>query len=93
MKHSGHIRLSCEAGGAGVVLMSIRNVTCVLNTRVVRDLAIVIKMSAPLAVIAFVLSFLLGDVSSMEGDPDPCQGICACFFVNRFQAKAWFQGS
>ena len=71
LKHGGDVRCGSRTWGTGVVLMSVRDITRVLDTRVMRDLAIVVKMSAPLAVITFVLSFLLGDVNSMEGDPDP----------------------
>ena len=62
--------------------MSVRDITRVLDTRVMRDLAVVIEVPTPLAVIALVLSLLLGNVSSMEGDPDSSQGICASFFID-----------
>ena len=62
--------------------MSVRDITRVLDTRVMRDLAVVIEVPTPLAVIALVLSLLLGDISSMESDPDSSQGICASLFID-----------
>ena len=70
LKHGGNVGCGSRARGAGVILMSVRNVTRVFDTRVMRDLTVVIKVSTPLAIIALVLSLLFSDISSMEGDPN-----------------------